>query len=521
MDNSKDNQAVSSSSSSSSSTVDKKQTKSDLKSSELNSSNAMVEDSDGRLLKEALKCPICFDLLATPCLFPKCGHMFCCKCAHTLNSPCCPVCRESSEEMNLVRVFNMDAITAEEAVRLWGENNEGDEEDSVNNNLEYKSWILRRDEGLALVASAMKLTKKVPAYDEGEVEDSSDNISHDSDDDDSDDECDCDACDDGHTGSFLGFNSSRDNTPKSYFSQFEGGSSLGGTNVTADIADLSVEEKAEQTATVRKRRFAAYNDKNAATSSSSTTSITEASKEGNNLSADRELCGNKKITKTSTANSSEVEDVGCQSSSSSHSSSSPSAIIVSPPISNLSLEQKQRAKDMVRIKREKMAQKAERERLRAEITRDREDRRLNKGILSVGHALGGVKGATMKAATETLIKANDSGALEGQDLDEKITAAIELIMKTRVEDAVPAMSLILSILKNIIAHPDESKYRTINASGRIFKERADHIVGVKALLNSLGFKNVPLPPIEGVGPSPSDNQSRLTLPQGDIKLIEN
>jgi hypothetical protein len=186
-------------------------------------------------------------------------------------------------------------------------------------------------------------------------------------------------------------------------------------------------------------------------------------------------------------------------------------------MANLTLEQKQRTKDMERLKREKIAQKDERDRLRAEIARDREDRRLNKGILSVGHALGGVRGATVKAQTETL---NNASSSDGQDNDEKITAAIELIMKTRVEDAVPAMSLILSILKNIIAHPDESKYRTINASGKIFKERADHVIGIKALLNSLGFKNIPVPSVEGAYPPTSDNQSRLTLPQGDIKLIE-
>lgn len=415
----------------------------------------------------------------------------------------------------------MDAITAEEALRLWGENivencdaSRNSNSESTCDNPEYKSWILRRDEGLALMASAMKLNRKVPTYEEGEGEDNSDdNDIYDSNDD-SDDECDL----------FAGFRSSRDNTPKSYFSQFETGSSLGGTDMVADISELSVEEKAELAATVRKRRFAAYNDKNS-TSSSSTAAIKEVIKEGYNQVADTEPLGSKKMIRTSTGDYPEVEVVGCQSLSPSCSSSSSSAIlttsgkndIVSAPLANLTLEQKQRAKDMERIKREKIAQKDERDRLRADIARDREDRRLNKGILSVGHALGGVRGATVKAATETLINASSS---DGQDIDEKITTAIELIMKTRVEDAVPAMSLILSILKNIIAHPDDSKYRTINASGKIFKERADHVIGIKALLNSLGFKNIPLPPVEAVSPYTSNNQSRLTLPQGNIKLIE-
>ena len=30
---------------------------------------------------EELQCPVCFDLLATPALFPECGHVFCCRCA--------------------------------------------------------------------------------------------------------------------------------------------------------------------------------------------------------------------------------------------------------------------------------------------------------------------------------------------------------------------------------------------------------------------------------------------------------
>jgi hypothetical protein len=56
MDRSKDDQAVSSSSSS----ADKKQTKSDSNTSGSNSSSKTIDDSDKRVLKEALKCPVSY-----------------------------------------------------------------------------------------------------------------------------------------------------------------------------------------------------------------------------------------------------------------------------------------------------------------------------------------------------------------------------------------------------------------------------------------------------------------------------
>jgi hypothetical protein len=45
-------------------------------------------------------------------------------------------------------------------------------------------------------------------------------------------------------------------------------------------------------------------------------------------------------------------------------------------------------------------------------------------------------------------------------------------------------------LQNIDENPSEDKYRSINTSGKIYKEKLARVVGVKALLNALGFKAV-------------------------------
>ena len=58
--------------------------------------------------------------------------------------------------------------------------------------------------------------------------------------------------------------------------------------------------------------------------------------------------------------------------------------------------------------------------------------------------------------------------------------------ENRAEVSAPALKVLLNILRNIIQHPLELKYRTINMAGKVFKERCGHVVGVLSLLTSLG-----------------------------------
>jgi hypothetical protein len=173
----------------------------------------------------------------------------------------------------------------------------------------------------------------------------------------------------------------------------------------------------------------------------------------------------------------------------------------------------------------------ERNRLRAEIARDKELRRANKGVLP---SVLGVDGyapsiiqysvpsdaaehtthssaddsAVTKPSTTTAApvakkapvssssssssapkKASSSSAADNQDPAQKVDSAIGMIARYRTGgDGGAALKLLLTFVKNIVDNPDEPKFRSINTEGAAFKTRLMPLVGPMILLRAVGFE---------------------------------
>ena len=184
-------------------------------------------------------------------------------------------------------------------------------------------------------------------------------------------------------------------------------------------------------------------------------------------------------------------------------------------------ERLMRKREAEKIKREKEAERKERERLRAEIARDKELRRLNKGVLPSVLGVDGynpsivnynepTKGGEVQAEVkveaqqsiasvakpvETKVapvavrkEVKVSGTVDTRTPEQQIDAAIETISRYRTGgDGGNALRLLITLLKNIVDNPEEPKYRSINAESSAFKSKLSNLVGPPLLLKGLGF----------------------------------
>jgi len=192
-------------------------------------------------------------------------------------------------------------------------------------------------------------------------------------------------------------------------------------------------------------------------------------------------------------------------------------------------ESMMRKRENEKIKKEKEDQRKERERLRAEIERDKEIRRLNKGVMPSVLGVDGynpsaiqydVKGPEAKggaapaasaaaAAPAAQHKTSAPAAAEAKAEAKKppsaaskagpsepitdpvavIDTAIQKLMQYRAGgDGGSALKLLLAFVKNVVDNPSEPKYRSINAESSVYKNKLGILVGPSALLRALGFE---------------------------------
>jgi thiol-disulfide isomerase/thioredoxin len=195
-------------------------------------------------------------------------------------------------------------------------------------------------------------------------------------------------------------------------------------------------------------------------------------------------------------------------------------------------ESMMRKRENEKIKKEKEDQRKERERLRAEIERDKEIRRLNKGVMPSVLGVDGynpsaiqydVKGPEAKgggggsapaassaaAAAAAQPKTSAPVATEAKAEAKKppsaaskagpsepitdpvavIDTAIQKLMQYRAGgDGGSALKLLLAFVKNVVDNPSEPKYRSINAESSVYKNKLGILVGPSALLRALGFE---------------------------------
>jgi hypothetical protein len=175
-------------------------------------------------------------------------------------------------------------------------------------------------------------------------------------------------------------------------------------------------------------------------------------------------------------------------------------------------QRQQRKRDLDKAKREKEEEAKERARLRAEIARDKEMRRKNNGVLP---SVLGVEGynppiiqynqpggdapaagapapssstATPKPAVAAAPAAPASAAAAVSP-EAKIEQAIGMISRYRTAgDGGQALKLLLTFVKNIVEHPDDPKYRSINPESAAFKSKLASLVGPPQFFKYAGFE---------------------------------
>jgi thioredoxin len=183
------------------------------------------------------------------------------------------------------------------------------------------------------------------------------------------------------------------------------------------------------------------------------------------------------------------------------------------------LEERQRImrkREAERLKKEKEDAAKERARLKAEIARDKEIRKMHGGMIP---SVLGVEGynpsaiqydqpnagtttATSTTTTTTTTTAvskgavkptaaasNDESSLSLQEKLQRIDGAIGTISRYRTGgDGGQALKLLLTFTRNIVTNPGEEKYRSINMDSAAFKNKLAPLVGPMAILKLLGFQ---------------------------------
>lgn len=183
-----------------------------------------------------------------------------------------------------------------------------------------------------------------------------------------------------------------------------------------------------------------------------------------------------------------------------------------------------RKREAEKQKREKLEAEKERARLRAEIARDKEIRRQNKGVLpsvlgvdgynpsAVQYEGGadpsptapGAGGASTPATPAAAAPAPKpaaaaaprvakpasapSAASEAGNPEDRIDSAIQTILKYRTANAGGnALGLLLTFVKNIADSPDEVKFRSVNAESSAYKSKLGGLIGPSIIFRALGF----------------------------------
>lgn len=201
----------------------------------------------------------------------------------------------------------------------------------------------------------------------------------------------------------------------------------------------------------------------------------------------------------------------------------------------------QRKREAERIRREKEDEKKERARLKAEIARDKEIRRRNKGVLPSVLGVDGYNPSIIQydkpgeaepsdpanadataAAADVLpakratgdeskkpsssststsaavaapkrkpvpVSAEAAAAAAAMNPSQKVDSSIQTLMRYRTGgDGGQALKLLLTFVRNVVEHPEEPKYRSINTEGNAFKTKLLPLVGSVALLKAVGFQ---------------------------------
>ena len=152
------------------------------------------------------------------------------------------------------------------------------------------------------------------------------------------------------------------------------------------------------------------------------------------------------------------------------------------------MEIEKRKRDAVQRRKEKEAFKKERERIRAELAKDKAERQANQGKLA---SKLGVDGYNPDAIQY------DDGTEEQQSPQPKKPKASAARIDEYIEkvssykaggDGGKCLKVLKAYVGNVVDHPDDDKFRTIKTDNKVYTMKVKHFVGAKNLLLAVGFK---------------------------------
>ncbi|CBJ27422.1 PUB domain, zinc finger protein Thioredoxin [Ectocarpus siliculosus] len=165
-----------------------------------------------------------------------------------------------------------------------------------------------------------------------------------------------------------------------------------------------------------------------------------------------------------------------------------------------------RKNEIARIRKEKQAFDQERARLKAEIAKDKAERKARGGKLSTKLGVDGYKPAAAQGVYGGPSAAGGAGAggaapadaagpseeeqpaVKAEKSEEKMEKAVDMLARQTVAGlGGTAMKTCLAYIKNALTKPEEEKFRSINLDNNAFKNRVATCIGGVALLKAVGF----------------------------------
>jgi len=158
------------------------------------------------------------------------------------------------------------------------------------------------------------------------------------------------------------------------------------------------------------------------------------------------------------------------------------------------MERDQRKHKVRQKKREKDAYRRERERIIAELAKDKAERMANKGKLTSKLSVNGYKPDAIQYDntandTPTTTDETDPASKKKQPAVAKIDDYIKKVSSYRAGgDGAKCLKILLAYIGNIVDNPDEPKFKSINTENKAYKLKVKPLIGAKTLLLAIGFQ---------------------------------
>jgi thiol-disulfide isomerase/thioredoxin len=154
------------------------------------------------------------------------------------------------------------------------------------------------------------------------------------------------------------------------------------------------------------------------------------------------------------------------------------------------MEIEQRKRDAIQRRKEKEAFKRERERIRAELAKDKAERKAKGGKL--GSKLG-VEGYTPDGIQYDNPDDSEPSPSQAQKKPKvstkKIDEYIGKVSSYRAGgDGGKCLKILLAYVSNVVDNPDEEKFKIINMENKAFKTKVKPFIGAKQCLMAVGFQ---------------------------------